>query len=272
MTNQKRSPKISLRLYPKKDKDLLSVIAYLNQNNIEVTTFLREILKKFITGDMSPIGVPGFATFDESQPYVIIRLPITQKPDDKKLIKLMHQFPEYTHNTVYKNIIRSYLGPNIAWAFKTNFDDALAEQMTKEAQTYNRIYNIDTSNIKYKKPPQHPSESKTEIEDDDLEIRTAPFISGINISKESISEKNDDFAVSYTSAVSEKQQTKNTSELISNSESSSDQIRPDDNEFEENSFQEDDFEEFEEDDDSNSENENNDQDFSAILNTGLFGM
>ena len=140
--------RVQIVLYPNKDKDLISIMLYLRDIGADMGPLYRHILRKFVSGDITPVAIPGFAATNSLRTSDKFYIEVRLTPDkDKAVFDFIHSLGSRTHNFVIKNIARIYFGPNIIWPNREDFDESAANAFTRKIQRYNIENRVDPGRI-----------------------------------------------------------------------------------------------------------------------------
>ena len=140
--------RVQIVLYPNKDKDLISIMLYLRDIGADMGPLYRHILRKFVSGDITPVAIPGFAATNSINKNDKFYIEVRLTPEkDKAVLDFIHSLGSRTHNFVIKNIARIYFGPNVIWPNREDFDEGAANAFTKKIQRYNIENKVDPGRI-----------------------------------------------------------------------------------------------------------------------------
>lgn len=156
---------LRIRLYDKKDADLVSVYLYCNGHNISFCDLCRSVLHRYLGGNIVPIKVPGMSPLLHDKQSYILNIGLYAQTD-QKIIEFIRTISKNNVNTVIKQILKYYFSLQTLIVFQNNFKTFSEEELTERIQdshfefveTHQKNYKIKRSEQRVpKRAPVVPS-------------------------------------------------------------------------------------------------------------------
>lgn len=127
---------LRIRLYEKRDADLISVYLYCVTHDISFNDLCRSILHRYMNRNFISIKVPGMSPLTHEKQSYILNVGLYYQAD-AKIINFIRTLSKYSVNTVVKQIMKFYFGPQTIMAYQENFDTYSEEELTEVIQANN---------------------------------------------------------------------------------------------------------------------------------------
>lgn len=111
---------LRIRLYEKKDIDLITVYMYCNNHNISFSDLCRSLLHRYLDGNATPIRVPGMSPLTQRKQSYIINIGLYEKADEK-VIEFIRTLSKNSINAVIKQVLKYYFGLQMLVVFQRDF-------------------------------------------------------------------------------------------------------------------------------------------------------